>query len=69
MTRSTKHLLLFLFLGLSVSGSQTKPFTFAWLSDTHVGGTTGAAGAPRELTVDATSLADSSNSRKQFSIA
>ncbi|HAL55047.1 MAG TPA: metallophosphoesterase [Bacteroidetes bacterium] len=43
MTRSTKHLLLFLFLGLSVSGSQTKPFTFAWLSDTHVGGTTGAA--------------------------
>jgi outer membrane protein assembly factor BamB/predicted phosphohydrolase len=34
---------LFLFTLAGIANAQTKPFRFAWLSDTHVGATTGAA--------------------------
>jgi outer membrane protein assembly factor BamB/predicted phosphohydrolase len=34
---------LFLVIFITISSAQTRPFRFAWLSDTHVGGTTGSA--------------------------
>ena len=42
MKHRVSFLLLFLFFFVAVSDAQTKPFRFAWLSDTHVGATTGA---------------------------
>ena len=36
-------ILFFLLFFAAASNAQTKPFRFAWLSDTHVGATTGAA--------------------------
>ena len=43
MKRNLRFIVVLLsFLFVTIAAAQTKPFRFAWLSDTHVGGTTGA---------------------------
>ena len=42
MKNRASSLFLLLFVFAAASDAQTKPFRFAWLSDTHVGATTGA---------------------------
>jgi len=41
--RMPVRLALFIFFFCSVAGAQTASFKFAWLTDTHVGSTSGAA--------------------------